>query len=59
MLVALGEDPGVVMDEMGHADPTLTLSIYRQGIRREPGEKDALRDNPTHRQEEDDVREAA
>ena len=43
VLVALGEDPGVVMDEMGHTDPKETLPIYRRGMRREPGEKEALR----------------
>jgi hypothetical protein len=28
VLYALGEDPGTVMDEMGHADPCLALRIY-------------------------------
>jgi hypothetical protein len=43
VLYAIGEDPGVVMDEMGHADPGLALTVYRQSMRREPGEKDRLR----------------
>jgi len=43
LLYALGEDPGVVMDEMGHADPGLALRIYRQAMRRGNNEKAALR----------------
>jgi len=42
-LYALGEDPGVVMDEMGHTDPGLALRVYRQAMRREDGEKSRLR----------------
>lgn len=34
VLYALGEDPGVVMDEMGHTDPALALRVYRQSMRR-------------------------
>jgi integrase len=34
VLYALGEDPGVVMDEMGHTDPALALRVYRQTMRR-------------------------
>ena len=34
LLYALGEDPGVVMDEMGHTDPGLALRVYRQSMRR-------------------------
>ncbi len=30
ILYAIGEDPGVVMDEMGHTDPALALRVYRQ-----------------------------
>ena len=41
-LYALGEDPGVVMDEMGHADPALALRVYRQAMRRGEEEKEAL-----------------
>lgn len=43
ILYALGEDPGVVMDEMGHADPALALRVYRQAMRRGDDEKVALR----------------
>jgi integrase len=43
LLYALGEDPGVVMDEMGHTDPGLALRVYRQSMRRGEGEKAALR----------------
>jgi integrase len=43
VLYALGEDPGVVMDEMGHTDPGLALRIYRQSMRRGVDEKAALR----------------
>jgi hypothetical protein len=30
------------MDEMGHRDPELALTVYRHAMRREVGEKDAL-----------------
>ena len=43
VLYALGEDPGVVMDEMGHTDPGLALRVYRQAMRRSEDEKAALR----------------
>jgi integrase len=43
VLYALGEDPGVVMDEMGHTDPSLALRVYRQTMRRDVGEKARLR----------------
>ncbi|HWF31177.1 MAG TPA: tyrosine-type recombinase/integrase [Solirubrobacteraceae bacterium] len=43
ILYALGEDPGTVMDEMGHTDPALALRIYRQAMRRGEDEKAALR----------------
>lgn len=43
LLYALGEDPGTVMDEMGHTDPGLALRVYRQAMRRGDAEKDALR----------------
>jgi integrase len=42
LLYALGEDPGVVMDEMGHTDPGLALRVYRQAMRRDEGEKARL-----------------
>ena len=34
ILVALGVDPGSVMDQLGHADPGFTLRVYRHGMRR-------------------------
>jgi integrase len=43
ILYAIGEDPGVVMDEMGHTDPALALRVYRQSMRRGDDEKTALR----------------
>jgi hypothetical protein len=43
VLYALGEDPGVVMDEVGHADPGLALRIYRQAMRRDETERAKLR----------------
>jgi integrase len=43
ILYALGEDPGTVMDEMGHANPNLALKVYRQAMRRGEDEKAALR----------------
>ncbi len=42
LLYALGEDPGTVMDEMGHKDPALALRVYRQAMRRDGQEKAAL-----------------
>jgi integrase len=36
LLVALGVDPGAVMDQLGHTDPTFTLRVYRHGMRRDP-----------------------
>jgi integrase len=43
LLYALGEDPGTVMDEMGHTDPALALRVYRQAMRRGEDEKAAMR----------------
>jgi len=43
ILYTIGEDPGVVMDEMGHTDPALALRVYRQSMRRGEDEKAALR----------------
>ncbi|MHB1538999.1 MAG: tyrosine-type recombinase/integrase [Solirubrobacteraceae bacterium] len=43
LLYALGEDPGTVMDEMGHTDPALALRVYRQAMRRGDNEKAQLR----------------
>ena len=35
LLVALGADPGAVMDQLGHADAGFTLRVYRHGLRRD------------------------
>ena len=43
ILVALGEDPAYVMAQMGHTDPTLTLRVYAQQMRRRDGERERLR----------------
>ena len=42
LLVALGTDPGAVMDQLGHSDPTFTLRVYRHGMRRGEGSKQQL-----------------
>ncbi len=42
VLYALGEDPGIVMDEMGHTNPGLALRVYRQSMRRGEDEKAQL-----------------
>ncbi len=42
LLVALGTDPGAVMDELGHTDPSFTLRIYRHGMRRDAESKAQL-----------------
>jgi integrase len=42
LLVALGTDPGAVMDQLGHTDPTFTLRVYRHGMRRDDRSKQAL-----------------
>ena len=42
VLVALGVDPGSVMDQLGHTDPAFTLRVYRHGMRRDQTSKDAL-----------------
>ena len=44
LLVALGVDPGSVMDQLGHTDPTFTLRVYRHGMRRDVAAKEALRE---------------
>jgi integrase len=44
VLYALGEDPGTVMDEMGHTDPALALRVYRQAMRRDENERTQLRE---------------
>lgn len=44
LLVALGVDPGSVMDQLGHTDPSFTLRVYRHGMRRDEAAKLALRE---------------
>ncbi|MDQ6779173.1 MAG: site-specific integrase [Actinomycetota bacterium] len=43
LLVALGEDPGSVMDQMGHTDAAFTLRVYRHGMRRDKASRRAWR----------------
>jgi integrase len=43
VLYAIGDDPGIVMDELGHEDAELALTVYRQSMRRDDGEKDRLK----------------
>jgi integrase len=42
-LYGIGEPPPVVMQEMGHTDPALALSIYTAAMRRGDGENERLR----------------
>jgi integrase len=44
LLVALGEDPGSVMDQLGHTDASFTLRVYRHGMRRDQASRRALRE---------------
>jgi integrase len=43
ILVALGVDPGSVMDQLGHVDAGFTLKVYRHGMRRDPAARKHLR----------------
>lgn len=43
ILVALGIDPGSVMDQLGHTDPGFTLRVYRHGMRRDHAARERLR----------------
>ncbi len=43
ILVALGVDPGSVMDQLGHTDPGFTLRVYRHGMRRHLAARQHLR----------------
>jgi integrase len=43
LLYGIGEAPTVVMQEMGHTDPALALSIYAHAMRRDDGENERLR----------------
>ena len=43
MLVALGTDPGAIMDQIGHSDPRFTLRVYRHAMHRDVASKQRLR----------------
>jgi len=43
ILVALGVDPGSVIDQLGHTDPGFTLRVYRHGMRRHLAARQRLR----------------
>ena len=43
ILVAIGDDPISVMEQLGHTDPKLTLRIDAQVMRRDKGERERLR----------------
>jgi integrase len=42
ILVAVGVDPGSVMDQIGHTDPGFTLRVYRHGMIRETQAREDL-----------------
>lgn len=42
LLVALGVDPGAVMDQLGHEDAAFTLRVYRHGMRRDAESREQL-----------------
>jgi integrase len=43
ILTALGRDPSYVMGQLGHSDPKFTLRVYSHIMRRDEGEREALR----------------
>jgi integrase len=43
LMVALGTDPGAIMDQTGHTDPGFALGVYRHAMRRDQASKDRLR----------------
>jgi integrase len=43
LMVALGRDPGEIMDQTGHTDPGFTLRVYRHAMRRDQSAKDKLK----------------
>ena len=43
ILVAVGVDPGSVMDQLGHADPNFSLRVYRHTMQRHPAQRDRLK----------------
>jgi integrase len=59
LLVALGTDPGAVMDQLGHTDAAFTLRVYRHGMRRDERSKQALAQLVGLAAEPDDVGAAA
>ncbi len=44
LLVALGCDPGYVMDQLGHTNASFTLRVYRHGMRHDRVSREALRE---------------
>ena len=42
ILIAVGVDPGSVMDQLGHSDPGFTLRLYRHSMRRDPAARESL-----------------
>jgi hypothetical protein len=44
LLVALGRDMRVVMDQMGHEDPAFTLPVYSHSMRWDEASRRALRE---------------
>ncbi len=43
VLIALGEDPAYVIEQLGHTDPRLTLRLYAKAMGRRDGERERLR----------------
>jgi integrase len=43
ILVACGEDPASVMNQLGHTDPRFTLKVYTHMMRRDPEERARLK----------------
>jgi len=46
VLVAIGNDPRYVMDQIGHTNPTVTLGIYAQLMRVSDEDRQRLRALP-------------
>jgi hypothetical protein len=42
-LFVRGEDPPYVMAQLGHTDPAFTLRVYAHAMRRDAGDKEALK----------------
>jgi hypothetical protein len=42
-LIALAEDPGYVMDQLGHENPNFTMAVYRRSMLRRDGERERLK----------------